>query len=156
MLERILRPRGGRDQAQELPFLEVRERRAQIVIAETADRPEERLIELLADDGGGLQHVLERLAESIDARRQEGLHRGGKSEDIDRRRQAIGAALADEAAGRHQRLHHFFGEKRVALGALADAIGKIAERAVRSEQVDQQLAAGLFAEWRQRELVVVG
>src|SRR5882672_9803361 len=97
MLERVFRPGGERDQAQELLLLECAERLAKIVMVDdTADLPEERLIELLADDGRRLQEVLRLLAEPINASGEECLHRGGKSEGLDRRRQAIVAALPDE------------------------------------------------------------
>ena len=133
MLERILRPGGRRDQAHEFPVLERAEGDAEIVTVQTADLSEEGLVELLADHRGGLQEVLGLLVEPIDARGQERLHRLRKSEGIDRRHQAIGAALPDEAPGRRQRVHHLFGEERVAPGALADEIGHLTERAVRAE-----------------------
>src|SRR5439155_3989230 len=157
MLERILRERGERDQADELLLLERAESRVEIMsVDEAADLSEERLVELLANDRRGFQEVLRGFAESIDAGGEECLHGRGKRERIDRRRQTIRAALPDEAPGRRQRLHHLFGEERVPAGALENTSGELAERAVRSKKVLQQLADGFVAKGREHELMVVG
>ena len=48
------------------------------------DRRERRLVELAANHGGGLQHVLLARGQAIDARRQEGAHGTRHFELVDR------------------------------------------------------------------------
>src|SRR5207249_10173072 len=87
VLERVLRVRRERDEAQELLILERGESRVEIAIVhDTAHLSEQRLVELLADDGRGLQDVLRSFAEPIDARGEQGLYRRRKGKGVDRRR----------------------------------------------------------------------
>src|SRR5262245_56522729 len=156
MLERVFRSGDARDQAQEPLVLELGENRPELALVEAADLSEERLVELPADDRGRLQEVLRRLTEPIHARAQQRLHRRGQGEGVDGRCQPIGAALAGEASRRRQRVDELLGEERIASGALANALREVADRRVRSEEVEEEFAAGRFAERRERELVVLG
>ena len=72
---------------------------------------------LRADDGGRLQEALLLWWQPVDACRQHRLHRGRHLKARQRLRQAIGAALAHQHPGLHQRAHALLQEEGVALGA---------------------------------------
>src|SRR5262249_12944100 len=156
VLERVDRMRGDRDETDEVQILQISERSIELArSSDTARLSEQRLVELLADDGRGLQHLLRELAEPVDARGQQRLDGGRKGEPLDRRGQAIGAARTDEGPGADQRLNDLLRENGIAAGALEYRRGQPAERSMRTEQLVQELAGGLGTEWRKSELVVV-
>ena len=87
MLEEILGDRIERLLVDELGVLELLQRFAQLRRVLLDDCRERRLVELPADDRGGLQHVLLPCRQPVDARRKQRMHRARHLQLADRRDQ---------------------------------------------------------------------
>ena len=103
---------------EELGGLQVAEPAAQLLLGQLRNGLQEGEGHLGANHRGGLEETLLLGRQAVDARRQDGLHRGGDLQAVEGLCQAIGAALADQHPGFHQGPDALLQEKGIALGAL--------------------------------------
>ena len=106
MLERVFRYRVDRTLVHELRRKERRQRRVELVPSDLHHRLEQRARELLADHRRRVQHLLLPIAEPIDPRREQRLHRRRHLDGALRRRELVRPPRADEATRLDQRYRY--------------------------------------------------
>ena len=102
---------------------------------------EQRERDVLADDGSDLQETLVFSGKPVDARRQDGLHRRGDLNRLDRLCQSIPSALSYQRLGLHQRADALLQEERVP--PLDEELLERREPGIVAEQRLQQFACAL-------------
>ena len=124
MFERVLDHRVGIELAHKLGSGQRRESGLEVGLGKVDNLAEHRYWEILADDRSGLQDLLLAIGESIDARREHGVHMARHGELVELGDQPEMATFTDQAPQFDQRLHNLFSKKRVATGASVDAFRK--------------------------------
>ena len=141
---------------QELGVLEMREAQAERLFRQLRHSLEEGQGHLGADDRRGLEQALLLRGQAVDARRQDGLHRGWYLNGRQGVRQAVGSRLAHQGTGLHQRPHALLQEEGIALGALDQQLGEGRQtRIVPHEGLEEGISAGR-GQGVQPQLRVVG
>jgi len=155
VLERVHRLRIDRLLHEKLAAHESRQVRAEVATRIVHDATEERLGNLAADHGRGLQNVLSALRQPIDACREHTLHRGGNRHVAGAVLEPIRTGGPGDVADLHERMDQLLDEERVASGARAELALQRTQRRIAAEQRVQQLGHGLPAERAERNLLVV-
>jgi hypothetical protein len=84
----------------ELGALQMEQATTQRRFGEVSDGVEEGKGDLLTDDGGGLEEILFRRRQPVDARRQHRLHGGGHLQAVQGFAETSGTRLSEQHAGR--------------------------------------------------------
>ena len=155
VLEAVLGLRVGRALVDELRGAQASQPLARIACVELEQLAHDRLAEAAADHGGGLQQVLLRVGEPIDARREHGLDGRGHADLGNLIGEEIRAALSDEVPLLGEAPDHLLDEERVARRSLADARCEGVHALAAPEQRREQLTNLGLAERTQRDLLVV-
>jgi hypothetical protein len=155
MLEGILRHGVERRLEDELSAFQGLKRFGEIQAGQLGDVLQKWLGELLADDRSRLQDLLVAFAEPVDPRCEHRLYAPRNRELVRRCAQTVAALRALEVSRLDQRLDDFLRKERVPTRALVNRLGQTGDARVAPQQIVQQLADRLRAEWRERELAVI-
>ena len=117
MLEGVFALREEACLVEELGRLQVCQAAMQDVFGQLGNGLQQRQGHLRADHRGGLQQVFLLGWQAVDARRQDGLHRGRHLNRRQRLGQAVGTRLPYQHPGLHQGAHALLQEEGVAPGA---------------------------------------
>ena len=122
VLEGVLDIREQARFVEKLRDLQVREAPAQGEFGLAVQRLEQRKRNVLADDRGRFQQLFLLTRQPVDACRENRLHRRRHLDGFDGPCQTVGAALANQLFGLHQRLDALLQEERIPLGALDEKL----------------------------------
>ncbi len=122
VLEGVLDIREQARLVEKFHDLQVREALAQREFGLAVQRLEQRQRNVLADDGSRFEQLLLLTWQPVDACREYRLHCRGHLDGFDGFRQTVGAALANQLFGLHQRSDALLEEERIPLGALDEKL----------------------------------
>src|SRR6266851_5253212 len=156
MLEGVLELREKVGLVEELGSLKMREALMEVAFPILDDGLEQSERHVLADHGRSLEQAFLHRGEPVDAPGQQRLHR---RRDLDRQGildQTIGAALAREGAGLHQRPDTLLEEEGVALGPFDQQTLEGGELGAVADQDSEQFLGALRRQGVDPELAVIG
>jgi hypothetical protein len=156
VFERVLEVRKETGLVEELRGLEMSQLGAHLVFRRVGDGQEQRHGHVLADDRGRLEQPLGLGCQAVDARGQDGLHRGGDFQLLDRPGQPVGAVLAGQGRRLHQGPHTLLEQEGIRFRPLDQELLERAKGRVRAEQRVEQLVGALRRQRIDPKLAVVG
>src|SRR5262245_6744698 len=155
VLERVLEVREEPRLVEELRGLQARELGAYAILGRVDDGQEQREWHVLADDGSGLKEPLALRREAIDAGRQDRLHGGRNRQALDRSREPVGAARADQHSRLDQRPHALLKVERIRLRPLDQETPEGGQGVIGAQERIEQLVRALRRQRIDAELAVV-
>ena len=155
MLERVFELGEETRFVKELGGLQLGETAAHVVRRLVRNGLQQRDGNILADDGGGLQQVLDSRRQPVNPRSEDGLDGRRYLCRLHRCRETVGASFADEDAHLDQRSHALFQEEGVPVCALDQQPLEGSERQGVPEQRFEELLRAVRREGLDPELRVV-